>query len=490
MQLSIFWRLALGSLAIIVVVAGVNLYALTQLRQLTALSTELVSYHTPAIETAKRLVASLYAQLRNEKKFLAVRDATFLRDFDDEVEEFRRSLTSLQKQETAPDGQKMLESTQRLHDEYRTFLHSYVTIRTASSPIPADKYENRRDALIDKMTDALDAYVALHEERVGSLVSESRARSARAEGITQQLVVLAVLLGLGLAAIASYSILRPLRRLQEHIRQIGQGKFGHSVEIAAPSDLRELVDTVNWMGKKLQELDEMKAEFLSHISHELRTPLASIRAGTQLLLDEIPGPLSHAQRETLQIMTDSSERLIRLISTLLDLSKMEAGMMEYRIAPTDLKRVAEGSVNKVRLLAEERHIKIQTDAPPNRVWVSADSARIEQVLDNLLSNGLKFSPEEATVSLRMQPDPRAGVVRVSVSDTGPGIAPEDVPHLFERFYQGRMQARNAVAGSGLGLALVKKVVEAHGGQIQVESELGKGTTFRFSLPLPRSGGPA
>ncbi|MBI4400023.1 MAG: HAMP domain-containing protein [Nitrospirae bacterium] len=490
MQLSIFWRLALGSLAIIVVVAGVNFYALSQLRLLTALSTELVSFQYPAIETAKRLTTSLYAQLRNEKKYLAVRDAAFLRDFDDEAEEFRRSLTALLEQETAPDGQKLLESTQRLHEEYRTLLRSYVTDGTAPSPIPADEYETRRDALIDEMTDTLDTYVDLHEARVSSLVTDSRARSARAEGITRQLVVLAVLLGLGLAAVASYSILRPLRRLQEHIRQIGQGKFGHSVEITAPSDLRELVDTVNWMGKKLQELDEMKAEFLSHISHELRTPLASIRAGTQLLLDEIPGPLSHAQRETLQIMTDSSERLIRLISTLLDLSKMEAGMMEYRMAPTDLKRVAEGSVNKVRLLAEERHIKIQTDAPPNRVWVSADSARIEQVLDNLLSNALKFSPEEATVSLRIQPDPRAGVVRVSVSDTGPGIAPEDVPHLFERFYQGRMQARHAVAGSGLGLALVKKVVEAHGGQIQVESELGKGTTFRFSLSQPRSGVPA
>ena len=234
----------------------------------------------------------------------------------------------------------------------------------------------------------------------------------------------------------------------------------------------------------------MKAEFLAHVSHELRTPLASIHMGTQLLLDEIPGALSQEQSETLRIIKDSSERLIRLISTLLDLSKMEAGMMVYQIAPTDLLRLAGTSVSKVRLLAEGKHIQILTEAPSDRVWVSADGARIEQVLDNLFSNALKFSPEGATVKLRLHPDVKAGVIHVSVADTGPGIRPEDLPHIFERFYQGRAYAKNTLAGSGLGLALAKKVVEAHGGRIWVESDLGKGTTFHFTLPLARKEGPA
>ncbi|MGH7166227.1 MAG: sensor histidine kinase, partial [Nitrospiraceae bacterium] len=270
------------------------------------------------------------------------------------------------------------------------------------------------------------------------------------------------------------------------------GHFDASVDVAAPTDVRELVTTVNWMGGKLQELDEMKEEFLAHLSHELRTPMASIREGTQLLLDEIPGPVSPAQRETLRIMMGSSERLIRLISTLLDLSKMEAGMMKYQIVPTDLKRLAEASVNKVRLLAEAKRIQIMTDAPPGRLWVRVDGTRIEQVLDNLLSNALKFSPEGAVVNLRMEADQAADVVRVMVSDTGPGISAEELPHIFERFYQGRTQGRTAartpMAGSGLGLALAKRVVEAHRGRITVESERGKGTTVRFALPLSSSAG--
>ncbi len=157
-------------------------------------------------------------------------------------------------------------------------------------------------------------------------------------------------------------------------------------------------------------------------------------------------------------------------------------MMEYRIVLTDLARFAETSVDKVRLLAEGKRIQILTDAPGGRLWVPADGPRIEQVLDNLLSNALKFSPEGRTVNLRMIQDAKGGVIHVSVSDTGPGIPPEDLPHIFERFYQGHMQARTTVVGSGLGLALAKKIVEAHGGRIWVESELGKGTTVHFTLP--------
>ncbi|MGH7208643.1 MAG: ATP-binding protein, partial [Nitrospiraceae bacterium] len=470
--------------------AGVNIYALIQLRQLTALSTRLVSYHYPAIETAQRLHASLYAQLKSEKKYSAVHDAVFLKEFDDEAEEFRRTLKALRAQELASDAQKQLEDTERLHAEYQFLFRGEGGGTPAAPPKPGAGYPARRDALLTGMAGTLDSYMGMHEAKVSSVVSDSRARSAQAEGIMQQLVIVAVLVGLGLAGVASYSILRPLRRVQEYIRQIGQGKFGASVEVAAPSDLRELVETVNWMGKKLQELDDMKAEFLAHISHELRTPLASIREGTQLLLDEIPGPLSRQQRETLQIMTDSSQRLIRLISMLLDLSKMEAGMMEYRIAPTDLMRVAEGSVKKIRLLAEAKHIQILTENQWGSLRLSVDAARIEQVLDNLLSNAIKFCPEGSAVKLRMESDAQAGIVRISLSDTGPGIPPEDLPHIFERFYQGRVQAGTMLAGSGLGLALAKKVVEAHAGRIWADSELGKGTTVHVILPLTRSGAAA
>jgi two-component system sensor histidine kinase GlrK len=485
MQLSIFWRLVLTSLLIIAVMAGVNLYALFQLRELTALSTEMASYHYPAVEAAKRLLGSLYVQLNSEKKYLATKDQTFLRNFHEEVEEFRQSLRHLIVRENAPQSLALLEETSNLLEERILLFHADLQQtgdKTDAAPL---RYEQRRDVLIDRTSSMIQRYIDLHEERVSQGVIESRANTARAEAMTEQLVLIALIFGLILAGVASYSILRPLRQLQGHIKQIGQGRFGTPLQIAAPTELRDLVDTVNWMGGKLQELDDMKAEFLAHVSHELRTPMASIQEGTHLLLDEIPGPLQPEQRTTLRIMADSSRRLINLISTILDLSKMEAGMMEYRIVPIDLKRVADISVNKMRLLADSKHVQLLVEDPGTRMWVKADAPRIEQVLDNLLSNALKFSPEGGIVKVRMHPDTNAGVLEVAVSDTGPGIAAEDLPHIFERFYQGRLKAKQSSMGSGLGLALAKKVVEAHGGRIWIESEVGKGTTVRFILRLTR-----
>jgi two-component system sensor histidine kinase GlrK len=480
--------LVLTSLVIIAVMGGVNLYALFQLRQLTAMSTEMASYHYPAVESAKRLLGSLYAQLNSEKKYMATKDNAFLTNFNEEVEEFQRSLQHLRSQETSPQGLRLLQETGRLLQERLVLFHDEFQLVNDKTRAPVPGYDNRRDALMDRMSSTIQSYVDLHEARISVGVSESRASAAQAEAVTEQLVLVALVFGLGLAGIASYTILRPLRQLQSHIKQIGQGNFGVPLQITAPVELKQLVDTVNWMGTKLQELDDMKAEFLAHVSHELRTPMASIQEGTHLLLDEIPGPLLQEQRTTLRIMADSSRRLIHLISTILDLSKMEAGMMEYRIVPVDLRRVADISVNKVRLLADSKHVQLVLEHPGERIWVKADAPRIEQVIDNLLSNALKFSPEGGIVKMQMKPDLKAGVLEVAVSDAGPGIAPDDLPHIFERFYQGKTRAKQTSAGSGLGLALAKKVVEAHGGRIWIESEMGKGTTVRFILRLTKPGG--
>lgn len=490
MRISIFWRIVLTSLLIIVVMGGVNLYALFQLRQLSALSTSMAAQHYPAIEAAKRLLTLAYVQLNSEKKYLAVRDDTFLTHLDEEMDEFRKGMATLVAQEVSPEGLQLLEHVQRLQQERLGMLNVELEQPVHGKGGASPDYESRRDLVMDQMTTTLQHYVDFHESGISAGVRRSRESSAQAEAVTEQLVLLALLFGIGLAGIASYTILQPLRQLQSHIKQIGQGNFRESLNIRAPSELRSLVDTVNWMGGKLQELDDMKGEFLAHVSHELRTPMASIQEGTHLLLDEIPGPLQPEQRTTLRIMADSSRRLIHLISTILDLSKMDAGMMEYRIVSSDLRRIADISVNKIRLLADAKHVQLVVESPAQRVWVKADAIRIEQVLDNLLSNALKFSPEGGIVKIHMRPDLKAGVLEVSVSDVGPGVPPDELPHIFERFYQGRQKNKQALPGSGLGLALAKKVVEAHGGRIWIESELKKGTTVRFILRLTKRGGAA
>ncbi len=489
-RISLFWRLVLGSLATVMVVAGVNIYALTQLRQLTALNSELVSRHYPAIESSRRLIGSVSSQLRNEKKYLIVRDAALLREFDQEADDFQERLAALLALEESEEGRRLLEGVGQEQRDYRAAVRGQAGEGIERGFKVSAGYERRRDALIGKMMDLLDAYLALCDVRVGAVMTESRDRTAQAETVLQQLLLVSILFTIVLAAVASYSILHPLRRVQQHIRLIGQGRFETSMHAAVPQELQELVATVNWMGHTLKELDDLKAEFFSQISHELRAPLASLREGIQLLLDQVAGPLTSQQREALTIMNDSSQRLIQQISTLLDLSKMEAGMMAYHLAPADLKRLAEGSVNKVRWLAESKRIPVLLHAPESRVWVPMDAMRIEQVLDNLLSNALKFSPKGATVHVKIEPDPAAGAMHVAVVDQGLGIAPEDLPHIFNRYYQGRRQGTQTVAGSGVGLALAKKIVEGHHGRIWVESREGRGTTVQFVLPVKEQGAAA
>jgi two-component system sensor histidine kinase GlrK len=233
----------------------------------------------------------------------------------------------------------------------------------------------------------------------------------------------------------------------------------------------------------------MKSEFLANISHELRTPLTSIREGSQLLLDGIPGTLTKDQRETLIIISESSQRLNHLIGNLLDLSRMEADMVSYNYGPTDLNRLAVRSSEKVKFLADRKNIHIALDLAQDKARLQdLDGARMEQVLENLLTNAIKFSSEGSTILIRSRPDSSGDGVQFTVSDTGPGIPEEDLPHIFERFYQGKTQVGRVFVGSGIGLALAKRVVEAHEGKIWAESILGTGTALHFVIPKRKRAG--
>jgi len=339
------------------------------------------------------------------------------------------------------------------------------------------------------MTQSITAYITSQEASVGGILRDSHLRSVQAQEITQQLLMMALVLGLGLAGVASYSILQPLRRVQAQIRRIGQGQFGGTVSLSVPHELRDLVGQVNWMGEKLQKLDEMKSEFLANISHELRTPLTSIREGSQLLLDGIPGTLTKDQRETLTIISESSQRLNHLIGNLLDLSRMEADMVSYNYGPADLNRLAVRSAEKVKFLAERKNIHMTLDLAQDKVRLQdLDGARMEQVLENLLSNAIKFSSEGSNIVIRLRRDSSGEGIHFTVSDTGPGIPKEDLPHIFERFYQGKTQEGRVYVGSGIGLALAKRVVEAHGGKIWAESILGTGTALHFTIPKRKHAG--
>jgi two-component system sensor histidine kinase GlrK len=249
----------------------------------------------------------------------------------------------------------------------------------------------------------------------------------------------------------------------------------------------ELVQTFNWMATRLADLDRMKADFIAHVSHELRTPLTGIQEGTALLLEQIPGPLTATQQQILGVVRNHSMRLARHITSILDLSKMEADMLEYVRVPSNPAVLLERGVEAVQLMAQKKRLRIEVLSTSTLPDLCLDEGRMQQVLDNLLSNAVKFTPEGGTIRMvaGLQGEDQRWV-EIRVCDTGQGIPAEDVARIFDKFYQSSYHRQERQQGTGLGLTIARHIVEAHGGQIWAESQVGEGTTFVVRLPVRHS----
>jgi signal transduction histidine kinase len=238
---------------------------------------------------------------------------------------------------------------------------------------------------------------------------------------------------------------------------------------------REIADK----SAQLEAASRHKSEFLANMSHELRTPLNAIIGFSEVLTERMFGELNEKQDEYLKDIHASGQHLLSLINDILDLSKIEAGRMELERSDFDLPNALENALILVRERASRRGITLGHSVDERLGTIRGDERKVKQVLLNLLSNALKFTPEGGRIDVRAVP--HDGVSEISVADTGVGIAPEDQEAVFEEFRQVGT-ADKKIEGTGLGLALSRKFIELHGGRIWVESEVGKGSTFRFTLP--------
>lgn len=236
----------------------------------------------------------------------------------------------------------------------------------------------------------------------------------------------------------------------------------------------------------LRAVDRLKDEFVSIVSHELRTPLTSIRGSLQLVLDDSPGVADEDHRQLLNVALNNCERLIRIINDILDISKIEAGRMPLQTAPASVAAVVGTALETVKPVADRARIRLETELPDNLPAVVVDVDRIVQALVNLLSNAVKFAPADTAV--RVEVSRREGDVLIAVQDRGEGISEANLGRLFQKFQQVDASASRRRGGTGLGLVIAKTLVEQHGGRIDVQSEVGKGT--RFTLVLPAAEGAA
>jgi signal transduction histidine kinase len=293
-------------------------------------------------------------------------------------------------------------------------------------------------------------------------------------------VLIAGLTALLLALVFASTLLKPLHTLKAGAHRMEQGDLSQRVAIKAKGEIGALAHAFNAMADSLSRAEGLRRNLVSDVAHELRNPLMNIRGTLELLQDEVLEPTP----ETLASLYEETSLLSRLVADLQDLSLAEAGQLCLKRQSISLSEVVSQATHMVQPALARKHLTLCVHIPPDLPCVDADPERVAQILRNLLSNAITHTPGQGEISITASRVESA--VKISVQDSGVGIAPEHLPNLFERFYRADASRARATGGTGLGLAIVKQMVEAHDGQITVESQPGKGACFTFTLPAARS----
>ncbi|MFH1379405.1 MAG: HAMP domain-containing sensor histidine kinase [bacterium] len=295
----------------------------------------------------------------------------------------------------------------------------------------------------------------------------------------------AILIGIIGSFVFALHMMKPIKKLAEGASLIGAGQFDHRIHCSSHDELGWLAGEFNKMGDKLQELDQMKNDFISNVTHELRSPLGAIKSYIEILEQstDIPPEL----KEHISRIPPNLQRLSTFIDNLLDIARIEQDKFTLHITEASLDKIANRAVDNFQTQAGQKGIHLTSKISSILPKIHVDPERLDQVFSNLLGNALKFTSANGRICIDAQEMSRSkaphfgqNVIRVSVSDTGAGIPPDDLKRIFNKFEQ--VQSNRAdMRGTGIGLSIVKGIIEAHGGQIWVTSRLGKGTTFYFTL---------
>ncbi len=485
MRLTIFKRLTFGYMVIMILVVLLGIYVSLQLNQLNRLTRSVTAVDETIIRPIEHVMDAVVSQVGFEKKFLISKDADFFRRFGEIEAHITEELKNLAKIVLTQEEKDLFVGAKASYARYLGLFKEEVAIVRSGKSYAQDEFRTKKEAVVDELNQGLRNINMLARANRYKKVHTSSQISHHVLRVTTVAAALIVIVGVLISFFNTRTINRSILLLQRKTKEIAKGRFEEIKYIVSPPEIRELADDFNTMCERLKELDEMKADFISHVSHELRTPLTAIKEASSMLLEGTYKKAPEKEHELLSITKEECERLIDSVNRILDLSRMEANMMDYQFSEQRLAPVLRKTILKLAPIALRRKIHLRFEPEPKLPPVKMDGERIAQVLENLLGNALKFTAKGGRVVINaslQETDP--GAIVVSVSDTGYGIPREDLEKIFHRFKRiesGKQTAR----GTGLGLSLAKYIVAAHGGRIWAQSEPEKGSTFFFTLPVSR-----
>jgi len=479
-RLSIFARLIISYLVLFSMLAGVSLYFIYHLNQFNRITRSIIVSDTELVGYANKLSDALLSETRYERKYVVLKDEQLFQGYQKAQNEFNQLMDQALNSVASQEMINFFHEIFFQHQHFGRLVNEEKERIKTSKPYAADWYEEEKKKVANDIIDRLKTVQQTADKNIFDKIRQLSKAGDKIGGVSMVITVAALLIGLVVAVVIARSISRPLAVIKAKTVEISRGNFKGDLEVSSPPVIAELATAINVMSQKLQVVDNIKSGFFSHMSHELRTPLASIKEGTNMLLDGLGGKASEKQQRILTIIIQECNRMIELVNSLLDLSKMEGGMLTYHFAETSLPGLVRQSVIELGPLAEAKSISIENNIetlPP----VQVDQERILQVFRNIIGNAIKFTQENGHIKL----DARvmADRVEIAVQDTGIGIPQEDLGRIFIKFQQVIPAKGEKIKGTGLGLATVKQIIMAHGGKVWATSQLGQGSTFYISLPL-------
>jgi len=472
-------KIFLTSALVIVVLAGVGVLSLRAVGRLASVNREITTQTVPALRLAAGAREAIAPLTRLEARALVLRDAHYVTLWAERAAQVTRDLERLGAYATTALEAARLAEAREAFEGYRS-----VVAREWEFAVRGDV----RRALLLADTDALtlsgrvessldDLLNATHAR---ALAAQAEAAHLEARTWTAVLVALGAAVGLALLAtgLVAHRMTRSLATLSAATADVAAGEFRTPIVIESRDEIGRLARSFNSMAARLRRMEETKEEFFATVSHELRSPLTSIRGAADLLRDGVPGPLTEKQARLLEIIGQSSERLLRLVNQILEMCRLRAGLLPIERAELDLDEVVGRGVDELLPRAQEAGVALDRERVGAAFAYRGDAERLLQVVVNLGANAVRFTPRGGRVVVRLVD---AGAeLELQVEDTGVGIPASELPHIFDSY----RQAHHDRGGTGLGLAIVRGVAHAHGGRVTVESHEGKGS--RFTVLLPRS----
>jgi len=418
--------------------------------------------------TSREMLETLTDMERALRQHLVMRDKTLLEDFRQSHGRFVAAAKEYSALPLEEGGRERLAAVVAMEGKL------LVTLDAGVDAGDAEKSVTEFDRLAEQARGVLSANGKLIDAEVESL--RTTASDAR-DALTWPLLA-AIPVTLAIALWFRNLISKQLQQVDRAIRAIGRADYSDGITVAGPQDLAYLGRRLDWLRRRLAELEEQKNRFLRHVSHDLKTPLTAIREGSQLLGEGVPGPLNEEQKTIVDILIQNSRRLQKLIEELLNYQ--QAGFAANTIDPqaVALDVVCTQVLRTHRLVASARSIRFERKLSP--VLVEGDGDKLRVVVDNLITNALKFSPREGVVHVELIKLNDQAVL--NVIDQGPGVEQAERERIFEPFFRGTRARLGTVKGSGLGLAIAKEYVLAHHGRIDVVHGDGRGGHFRVTLP--------